>query len=88
MSENEEKVSLINCDFNKKKIRLTSPYSIMACELIGIDQEDLLFLSKDEYIHKNQECQNLDKELQEERYNHFNSRRRKLIEDAKKKEKN
>ena len=82
---NVNKVSLDNCDFSKKKMRINSPYSLMACELIGIDQEDLLFLTKDEYIRKNQECQNLNKELQEERYNHYNSRRRKLIEDAKKK---
>ena len=79
------KISLENCDFNKKKIRINSPYSLMACELIGIDQEDLLFLSREEYIRKNQECQNLSKELQEERYNHYNSRRRKLIDNAKKK---
>ena len=82
---NGNKISLDNCDFNRKKIRINSPYSLMACELIGIDQEDLVFLSKDDYIKKNQECQNLSKELQEARYNHYNSRRRKLIDNAKKK---
>ena len=82
---NGDRISLDNCDFNKKKMRINSPYSLMACELIGIEQEDLFFLSRDEYLKKNQECQNLNKELQEERYNHYNSRRRKLIEDAKKK---
>ena len=82
---NGDRISLENCDFNKKKMRINSPYSLMACELIGIEQEDLFFLSRDEYLKKNQDCQNLNKELQEERYNHFNSRRRKLIEDAKKK---
>ena len=79
------KISLDNCDFNKKKIRINSPYSLMAIELIGIDQEDLLFLSKDEYLKRSMDCQNLKKELQEERYNHYNKRRRQLIEDAKKK---
>ena len=82
---NGDRISLENCDFNKKKMRINSPYSLMACELIGIEQENLFFLSRDEYLKKNQECQNLNKELQEERYNHYNSRRRKLIEDAKKK---
>lgn len=84
-TNNGNKISLENCDFNKKRTRLNSPISLVACELIGIDPEDLIYLTKDEYIRRNQECQNLDKELQEERYNHFNSRRIKLIEDAKKK---
>ena len=85
MSKDENKISLENCDFNKKKIRLTSPYSLLACELIGIDENDLIYITKDEYFRKNQESQNLTKELQEERYNHYNSRRLKLIEEAKKK---
>ena len=46
MTESGNKISLENCDFNKKKMRITSPYSLMACELIGIDQEDLLFYQK------------------------------------------
>ena len=81
----ENKVSLENCDFNKKKVRITSPFSLLACELIGIDQKDLIYIPKEEYVRNNQECQNLHKELQEERYNHYNSRRLKLIEEAKKK---
>jgi hypothetical protein len=84
-TNNGIKISLENCDFNKKRTRINSPNSLIACELIGIDPEDLIYLTKDEYIRVNQECQNLDKELQEERYNHFNSRRIKLIEDVKKK---
>jgi hypothetical protein len=82
---NNNKISLENCDFNKKKARITSPYSLMACELIGVDQDDLFLLSKEEYIRNNLECQNISKELQEERYNHYNLRRRKLIDNAKKK---
>ena len=86
MDKNDNnKISLINCDFNKKKIRLNSPYSIAACELIGIIPEDLIYITKDEYIRGNQDCQNIKKSLQEERYNHFNSRRLKLIELAKQK---
>ena len=49
----ENKISLENCDFNKKKMRITSPYSLMACELIGIEQDDLIFLSKEDYIRNN-----------------------------------
>ena len=45
------------------------------------------YITKDEYIRGNQDCQNIKKSLQEERYNHFNSRRLKLIELAKEKRK-
>ena len=79
MNKNEYKISLSNCDFNKKKIRLTSPYSLMACDLIGIDEEELLYIPKEEYLLKNYDCQNLSKELQDEMYNHFNSKRLNLI---------
>ena len=83
MNKDEYKISLSNCDFNKKKIRLTSPYSLMACDLIGIDEEELLFMPKEEYLHKNPDCQNLPSDLQEERYNHFNAKRLNLIKEAK-----
>ena len=56
MSYNNNKISLNNCDFDKKKGRLNSPYSLMACELIGINQDDLFLISKDEYIRNNLEC--------------------------------
>ena len=81
------KISLVNCDFNKKKIRITSPYSLKACELIGVDAEDLQYIPKEDYILKNQEFHYLNKDFQEERYNHFNNRRLKLIEEAKNKRK-
>ena len=83
MNKDDYKISLSNCDFNKKKIRLTSPFSLRACDLMGIDEEELLYMPKDEYIHKNVECQYLPKELQDERYNHYNAKRLKLIKEAK-----
>ena len=79
----QEKVSLVNCDFNKKKSRLNSPHSLIACKLIGVTEEDLIFQTLDEYIKNNVECQYLEKELQEERYNHFEKNRKELIEQAK-----
>ena len=83
MNKDEYKISLSNCDFNKKKIRLTSPYSVMACDLIGIEEEELLFVPKEEYLQKNIDVQNLPKNLQDERYNHFNLKRLNLIKEAK-----
>ena len=87
MTKDEKKVSLENCDFSKKKIRITSPHSLLACEIIGVDEDDLIYNSKDEFILKNQDCLNLNIELQDERYNHFNARRLNLIELAKNKRK-
>jgi len=87
MTKDENKVSLENCDFSKKKIRITSPHSLLACEIIGVDEDDLIYTTKDEYILKNQDCLNLNIELQDERYNHFNARRLNLIELAKNKRK-
>ena len=83
MNKDEYKISLSNCDFNKKRIRLSSPYSIKACELIGVDEEELLFVPKEEYLLKNTDCLNLPKELQDERYSHFNTKRLQLIKQAK-----
>lgn len=58
MSE-ETKISLLNCDFTKKKTRLTSPHSLMACKLIGVTEEDLIFQTLEEYIKNNIDSQYL-----------------------------
>ena len=79
----EEKISLINCDFTKKKCRLNSPHSLLACRLIGVTQEDLIYQTLDEYVKNNIDCQYLEKELQQERYNHFEKNRKELIESVK-----
>ena len=81
----EENISLLNCDFTKKKIRLTSPLSIMAVHLVGATLEDLRFISLEEYLKKNYDFQNLEKELQYERYSHYEENRKKLIKEAKQK---
>ena len=81
----EEKISLLNCDFSQKKIRLTSPLSIMAVNLVGATLEDLRFISLEEYLKKNYDFQNLEKELQYERYAHYEENRKKLIKEAKQK---
>ena len=67
----EENVSLLNCNFSQKKIRITSPHSLLAIRLIGATLEDLRYLSLDEYIKKNISIQYLEKDLQQERYDHY-----------------
>ena len=79
----EEKISLLNCNFNQKKIRINSPNSLIAIRLIGATFDDLRYLTFDEYIKK-ENIQYLDKDLQEERYNHYEQSRLSLINEAKK----
>ena len=78
----EEKISILNCDFTQKKIRINSPNSLTAIRLIGATFDDLRYLTLDEYI-KRENIQYLDKELQEERYNHYEKSRLSLISEAK-----
>ena len=85
MSSREGKISLENADFSSKGRRLNSPTSIEACRLIGVDQEELFSLTLDEYILAHPEAKNLDKSLQEERYNHYEENRKANIEAAKSK---
>ena len=68
----------------QKKIRLTSPHSLLAIRLIGVTLDDLKYISLDDYIKKNPDIQNLEIELQEERYNHHEQNRLELINEAKK----
>ena len=79
----EEKISLINCNFSKKKPRITSPLSILAIKLVGATLEDLRYMSSDEYLRKNFQFQNLEKGLQIERYKHYEENRLNLIKEAK-----
>ena len=79
----EKKISLLNCDFTKKKIRISSPLSLTALHLIGATIEDLRFKSIDEYLRQNIQKRNIEKELQIERYTHYEENRKNLIKEAK-----
>ena len=79
----EEKISLLNCNYMQKKVRINSPNSLLAIHLIGATLDDLRYLTFDEYIKNNPDIQYLEKELQEERYNHYERNRLDLIKEAK-----
>ena len=66
----------------QKKIRITSPHSLTAIRLIGTTLDDLRYLTFDDYV-KSASIQNLERELQEERYNHYEQNRLELIKEAK-----
>ena len=66
----------------QKKIRITSPHSLTAIRLIGTTLDDLRYFTFDDYV-KSASIQNLERELQEERYNHYEQNRLELIKEAK-----
>jgi hypothetical protein len=82
-SEIKEKISLENINYQMKNQRLTSPLSIKACKLKGVTEEDLRYITLEEYINSHQESKNLPKEFQQERYDNYEQNRRDLIESLK-----
>ena len=81
--ESKEKISLENYNYQSKTNRLNSPLSIKTCKLQGITEEDLIYLTLEEYIQSHPECMNLPKEFQQERYDNFEQSRKDLIETLK-----
>ena len=78
------KISLDNADFSSKRI-INSPRSIQACNELGIDPHELNQLTIDEFILNNPECKNLSKNIQQERYKHYDKLRLLSIEQVKSK---
>ena len=82
-NEIKEKISLDNFNYKSKNQRLTSPLSIKACRLQGVTEEDLIFITFEEYMQIHSEWINLPKEFQQERYDNFEQNRKDLIETLK-----
>ena len=81
--DQKEKISLENYNYESKNNRLTSPLSIQACKLQGVTEEDLLYITFEDYIQSHPDCMNLPKEFQQERYDNFEQNRKDLIENLK-----
>ena len=79
----KEKISLENLNYQSKTQRLNSPYSIKACKLQGVKEEDLYKLTLEEYIKLNPDSKDLPKNLKEDRYSNYEDNRLKLIESLK-----
>jgi len=82
-NELKEKINLENFNYKAKNQRLTSPLSIKACRLQGVTEEDLIFITFEEYMSSHLEFINLPKEFQQERYDNFEQNRKDLIETLK-----
>lgn len=66
------------------KIRVNTPYSKKAIQILGIDENDLYEISKEEYLQKQNILKDAPDELKDQRYELFNNKRLKTIEDARK----
>ena len=76
----KEYISIDDIDYTTKKVRITSPHSIKAMNNLGIINEDLEYLTFEEYLSKNPELVGEEKKLQKFRYNHVDKIRKDLIE--------
>ena len=66
------------------KIRVNTPNSKRAIQILGIDENDLYEISKEEYLQKQNILKDAPDELKDQRYELFNNKRLKTIEDARK----
>ena len=76
----KEKISLENFNYESKKQRLNSPFSLKACKLQGVTEEDLYKITLEDYIQLYPESKKLPKELQQERYDNYEENRTKTID--------
>ena len=65
-------------------IRINSPRSKRAIQILEINEDDLYEISKEEYLKKQNVLKDAPEELQNQRYELFNNKRLKLIEDVRK----
>ena len=82
--ETKEKNSKDNLKNDTKNLRLTSPLSIQACKLNGVNPEDLKYLTFEQYLFSHPDSINLPKQFQQERYDNYEQDRKELIKSVKK----
>jgi len=80
----KEYITIDDIDYSTKKVRITSPHSIKAMNTLGIINEDLEYLTFDEYLNKNPELIGEERKIQRVRYNHVEQIRKDLIERVRK----
>ena len=77
------KISIEDIDYYPKKVRITSPRSIAAMKKIGVNNDDLEYLTFKEYLFKNPELIPQNREMQRKLYNYVEEIRRNRIEQIK-----
>jgi len=76
--QNSSNNNLESVNFLKKKSRQLSPNSLEALASLGIEEERLYYVSFEEFLQKHPELKNVQKDLQERRYNHFEEKKKKI----------
>jgi hypothetical protein len=71
-----------------QKIRINTPYSKRTIQILGIEENDLYEISKEDYLKKQNILKDAPDELKDQRYELFNNKRLKTIEEARKLRKN
>ena len=66
------------------KIRANTPYSKRTIQILGIEENDLYEISKEDYLKKQNILKDAPDELKDQRYELFNNKRLKTIEEARK----
>ena len=77
------KTSIYNIDLYSKKVKIDSPRSLMAMTKLGINNEELEYLTFKEYLHKNPELIGVNKEIQTIKYNYVEELRKHKINQIK-----
>ena len=77
--KSNNKISIEDIDYFSKKVRITSPRSIKAMNNLGINNQDLEFLTFKEYLEKNPRLIAESKRIQKLEYNHIQAIRKDLI---------
>ena len=73
-------ISIDDIDFFTKKVKITSPRSIKAMRNLGITNENLEYLTKQEYLNKHPELIGEDENMKKVMYEHIEAKRKELIE--------
>ena len=73
-------ISIDDIDFFTKKVKITSPRSIKAMNNLGVNNNDLEYLTFKEYLEKNPQLIGESKRMQKLEYNHVQTIRKELIE--------
>ena len=73
---------MTNIDFDRKKVRINTPMSNRALLELGLIEDDLFKIDKKKYLSLNPQLKAESQDIQDRRYEHYEQRRQKAIEDA------
>ena len=78
--KSNNKITIEDIDYFSRKVKITSPRSIKAMNNLGVNNNDLEYLTFKEYLEKNPQLIGESKRMQKLEYNHVQTIRKELIE--------